>query len=55
VNRQYDSIGHQHGINDHEDVPDIRPHNHRDVSRLGFAFSLETFADEQVYHFREAD
>lgn len=37
VRHQYDSIGHQHGINDHVDVQGIRPHNHRDVSRLGWA------------------
>ena len=55
VNHQYDSIGHQHGINDHVDVRDICPHNHRGVSRRGFAFRLKAFADERVNHFREAD
>ena len=55
VNHQYDSIGHQHGINDHVDVWGIRPHNHRDASSRGFAFRLKTFADERVYHFRKAD
>ena len=54
LNHQHDSIDLQHGINDHVDVRNMRPHNHRDVSRLGFAFRLERFADERVYYFREA-